>query len=103
MKKVWGANRVGLHSSQAHAARKVFSLGVLKGSRISLMGSLHISTGSALGGLFSCPIRLLRGKYMWKRSGMSAIPNRKCYFRYFSVTLAEERDPALLLDVKSSI
>ena len=50
-----GADRVGLRSSPARAARpprvarNFFSLGALKWSRIALMGSLQISTGSALG------------------------------------------------------
>ena len=50
-----GADRVWLRSSPARAARpprvarNFFSLGALKWSRIALMGSLQISTGSALG------------------------------------------------------
>ena len=52
MKQVGGADRVGLRSSSISArSMNFFSLGVLKWSRIALMGSLQISTGSAFGKL----------------------------------------------------
>ena len=46
-----GADRFRLRSSLAQRAQRefFFSIGVLKWSRIALMGSLQISTGSALG------------------------------------------------------